>query len=137
MYRIGVPLPASGTADVRDGEHLRHIVMGKGIHFDQVAIDWRENESVTWSYRFAPDSFPPHALDDHVRVGGHYFDVGNTTYSLRPSGAGTLLEIRMNYRVSTRFNWYAGPVADLLIGNFEENILRFYARRAESGKPVS
>jgi len=137
MYRIGVPLPASGTADVRDGEHLRHIVMGKGIHFDQVAIDWRENESVTWSYRFAPDSFPPHALDDHVRVGGHYFDVGNTTYSLRPSGAGTLLEIRMNYRVSTRFNWYAGPVADLLIGNFEENILRFYARRAESGKPAS
>ncbi|MEJ0086617.1 MAG: hypothetical protein WDO72_13095 [Pseudomonadota bacterium] len=43
----------------------------------------------------------------------------------------------MNYRVSTRFNWYAGPVADLLIGNFEENILRFYARRAEAYKPVS
>ncbi|MEO8061744.1 MAG: SRPBCC domain-containing protein [Pseudomonadota bacterium] len=137
MYRIGVPLPASGAADVRDGEHLRHIVMGKGIHFDQVATDWRENQSVTWNYRFGPDSFPPHALDDHVRVGGHYFDVGATTYSLRPSGAGTLLEIHMNYRVSTRFNWYAGPVADLLIGNFEETILRFYARRATGYRPAS
>ncbi|MEJ0086616.1 MAG: SRPBCC domain-containing protein [Pseudomonadota bacterium] len=87
MYRIGVPLPASGAADVRGGEHLRHIVMGKGIHFDQVASEWRENQSVTWHYRFAPDSFPPHALDDHVRVGGHYFDVGATTYSLRARAA--------------------------------------------------
>jgi hypothetical protein len=137
MYRIGVPLPSAGTGDLRDGEHLRHIVMGKGIHFDQVATVWRENESVTWNYRFAPDSFPPHALDDHVRVGGHYFDVGATTYALHPAAGGTLLEIRMNYRVSTRFNWYAGPVADLLIGNFEEHILRFYARRATAYKPVS
>jgi hypothetical protein len=137
MYRIGVPLPASGTSEARDGEHVRHIVMGKGIHFDQVATDWRENESVTWRYRFAPDSFPPHALDDHVRVGGHYFDMGYTTYSVRPSGTGTVLELRMNYRISTRFNWYAGPVADLLIGNFEENILRFYARRAEAYAPAS
>jgi hypothetical protein len=137
MYRIGVPLPTAGSGDIRDGEHLRHIVMGKGIHFDQVATEWRENESVTWNYRFAPDSFPPRALDDHVRVGGHYFDVGDTTYSLRPSGAGTVLEIHMKYRVSTRFNWYAGPVADLLIGNFEEHILRFYARRAEGYEPAS
>jgi hypothetical protein len=137
MYRIGVPLPASGAADRQAGEHLRHIVMGKGIHFDQVATEWRENESVTWNYRFMPDSFPPHALDDHVRVGGHYFGVGATTYSLRPQDGGTLLEIHMKYRVSTRFNWYAGPVADLLIGNFEENILRFYARRAEAYAPAS
>jgi hypothetical protein len=38
----------------------------------------------------------------------------------------------MSYRVSTRFNWYAGRVAELLVGNFEETALRFYARRAEA-----
>ena len=31
----------------------------------------------------------------------------------------------MHYRVSTHFNWYAGPVADLLVGNFAEVVLRF------------
>jgi hypothetical protein len=36
----------------------------------------------------------------------------------------------MSYRVSTPFNWYARPIAELLIGNFEEAALRFYARRA-------
>ena len=33
--------------------------------------------SRTW-----PDSFPPHALDDHVMLGGHYFDVDSTAYRL-------------------------------------------------------
>ena len=37
MYRIGVPLPTAGAGDFRDGEHLRHITMGRGVRFDQVA----------------------------------------------------------------------------------------------------
>jgi hypothetical protein len=39
----------------------------------------------------------------------------------------------VRYRLSTSFNWYAGPVLDLLVGNFEDAILAFYARRAEAG----
>jgi hypothetical protein len=130
MYRIGVPVPSAGAGESRDGEHLRHIAMGKGIRFDQVATEWLPNERVTWRHRFAPDSFPAGALDDHVRIGGEYFDVGETTYELRPDGAGTRLSVRMRYRVSTHFNWYAGPVADFLVGDFADRILTFYARRA-------
>jgi hypothetical protein len=132
MYRIGVPVPSAGAGEMRDGEHLRHITMGKGIRFDQVATEWLPDERVSWRYRFAPDSFPAGALDDHVRIGGEYFDVGDTTYSLRPDGDGTRLSVRMRYRVSTHFNWYAGPVADFLVGDFAESILDFYARRALS-----
>jgi hypothetical protein len=131
LYRIGVPMPVEGIGDSDDGEHLRHITMGKGIRFDQVATEWLENKSVSWRYRFSDDSFPAGALDDHVRIGGHYFDLGETQYSLVESGDGTRLRVRMHYRVSTQFNWYAGPLADLLVGNFEESVLRFYARRAE------
>ena len=61
-----------------------------------------------WTYHFAPDSFPPHALDDHVQIGGHYFDIIDTTYTLRPlDSTSTRLDIQMHYRVSTDFNWYA------------------------------
>jgi hypothetical protein len=137
MYRIGVPVPSAGAGAVREGEHLRHITMGKGIRFEQVATEWRPNERVTWAHRFAPDSFPAGALDDHVRIGGEYFDVGETTYTLRPDGSGTRLSVRMRYRVSTHFNWYAGPVADFLVGDFAARILDFYARRAQSSQPAS
>jgi hypothetical protein len=106
--------------------------MGKGIQFDQVATLWEPNHRVLWTYRFAADSFPPHALDDHVRIGGEYFDLLDTEYLLTPVGNQTELRIRMSYRVSTRFNWYAQPIAEILIGNFEEVILGFYANRATS-----
>jgi hypothetical protein len=132
MYRIGVPLPEAGAAATEDGAHLRHVTMGRGVRFDQVAVEWLENERVSWRYRFSEDSFPPGALDDHVRIGGEYFDLGESTYSLTPVEGGTRLSLRMRYRVSTHFNWYSGLVADFLIADFSEVILGFYARRAEA-----
>ena len=133
MYRIGVPLPLSGvTQETADGGHERHVNMGKNIRFDQVATDWQPERHVRWIYRFKPDSFPPHALDDHVMIGGQYFDLLDTEYTLTPMGSATELTVSMRYRVSTQFNWYAEPVAKFLVGNLEQAFLSFYARRAET-----
>ena len=71
-------------------------------------------------------------LDDHVVVGGYYFDVKDTSYALKPNGDGTELRITMGYRVTTQFNWYAEPWARFLLGNFEEVVLDFYRRRSEA-----
>jgi uncharacterized protein YndB with AHSA1/START domain len=130
MYRIGVPLPLSAVTEERRGALVRHIEMGRGVRFDQVASEWEPLERIVWRYRFAPDSFPPGALDDHVRIGGHYFDVIDTEYTLEPAAGGTRLTARMRYRVSTHFNWYARPLARLLVRNFEQTALAFYANRA-------
>jgi hypothetical protein len=131
VYRIGVPVPEAGITERRGDRLVRKITMGKSIHFDQVSTDWAENEHVRWNYVFAEDSFPPHALDDHVTIGGHYFDILETTYSLTPrDGNTTELRVHMRYRVSTDFNWYANWIAQLLIGNFEEAALKLYAQRA-------
>ncbi|HET8699937.1 MAG TPA: SRPBCC domain-containing protein [Gammaproteobacteria bacterium] len=131
MYRIGVPLPLSAVTERRGTALVRHIAMAKNVHFDQVADDWLALRRVRWTYRFAPDSFPPGALDDHVRIGGEYFDVADTEYTLEPAPGGTRLGVRMGYRVSTHFNWYARPIAWLLVRNFEGAALQFYAGRAE------
>ncbi len=131
MYRIGVPLPIAGVTERTPAGFVRKVSMGKSIHFDQVATDWQEDRHVRWIYRFEKDSFPPRALDDHVMIGGHYFDLLDTSYTLTPVSAQmTELRIAMHYRVSTQFNWYAEGVARLLIGNFADVILQFYGRRA-------
>jgi hypothetical protein len=131
LYRIGVPLPVSGVTRQTPDGLIRAVRMGKSVHFEQYSDDWLENRRVRWQYRFAKDSFPPGALDDHVVIGGHYFDLLDTTYSLSPlDGRGTELRITITYRVSTDFNWYADPVARLLIGNFEQVILEFYRDRS-------
>ena len=131
LYKIGVPLPESGETRKAPEGLVRSVVMGSAIHFEQVATDWQENQHVRWTYRFTEDSFPPQALDDHVAIGGHYFDIIDTTYTLTPLDASaTELRVQFRYRVSTDFNWYADAVARLLIGNFEEVILGFYRQRA-------
>jgi hypothetical protein len=132
MYKIGVPLPKSAVTEESAFGRERKIIMGKQIHFTQVVTEWEENRYVRWTYRFDADSFPPQALDDHVRIGGEYFDLIDTAYTLTPKPNGdTELKVSMQYRVSTQFNWYAKRVARLLIGNFEHVALDFYARRAE------
>lgn len=133
-YRIGVPVPESGVTERTKDGLVRRIRMGKGIHFDQVVMEWEENRHVRWHYWFYEDSFPPNALDDHVRIGGHYFDIEESSYTLTPRDNATELSISMTYRVSTRFNWYANAIGQYLLGNFEETVLDFYRRRSEAGQ---
>jgi hypothetical protein len=132
MYRIGVPLPVSATSEEGNGQLVRHVTMGKNIHFDQIATDWEPGHWVLWTYRFTEDSFPPQAFDDHVRIGGRYFDVIDTEYVIEPTPAGSTLHVTMHYRVSTTYNWYVRPIANFLVVNFEQTALAFYAHRAES-----
>ncbi|MGH8080083.1 MAG: hypothetical protein ACREP7_05870 [Lysobacter sp.] len=136
MYRIGVPTPLAGITHETPTGLVREVRMGKGIHFKQMSADWKPQRYVRWQYQFDPDSVPPRALDDHVRIGGHYFDLLDTRYTLTPRGNATELSIRMGYRVSTGFNWYTVPLARLLIGNFSEVILDFYRHRAEAAPPA-
>ena len=131
-YRIGVPMPLAGITQQTSTGTVRKITMGKGVHFDQIAAESQENKYVRWTYRFYADSFPPRALDDHVMIGGQYFDFKDTSYTLTPRGNATELTIRMQYRVSTQFNWYADSVAQLLLGNAEEVLLNFYRHRSEA-----
>ena len=129
--RIGVPMPMSGmTRQMPDGM-VRESRWGKQVHFEEVIQDWEPERYLRWTYRFAPDSFPPHALDDHVVIGGHYFDVLDTSFTLVPDGAVTHLSTKVQYRISTQFNFYANWVAQLLLGDLFEVGLRLYKVRSE------
>jgi hypothetical protein len=131
IYRVGVPKPLTGvTTPLEDGA-IRRVTMGKNIYFDEVLTDVREPEFVRWTYRFYADSFPDGALDEHVVIGGKYFDVIDTAYRLTPQGASTVLAVRIRYRVSTTFNWYAYPASRFLMGDLAESNLAYYRGRAE------
>src|SRR3954470_16301354 len=130
MYRIGVPAPREVRGETRGTEHLRHVVLDRGVRFDQVATTWQEPSVVVWRYQFDVDSFPPGALEDHVLIGGEYFDIRTCTFALTPAAGGTRLSLSTQYRVSTHFNWYAGRIGDFVVGDFVETSLALYARRA-------
>ena len=131
-WRIGVPMPMDGWTQEEAGGRVRHVQWQKNVRFDELITEWEPPRRVKWHYRFAPDSFPAGALDDHVVIGGHYFDLRDTAYTLAPHEGGTTLRIDVSWRVSTRFNWYADRVAQFLLGDFSAHILRFYKARSEA-----
>jgi uncharacterized protein YndB with AHSA1/START domain len=131
-YRIGVPMPVSGvTVETPEGR-VRQVHWQKNVRFDEIITDWQPGRLLRWQYRFTPDSFPAGSLDDHVMIGGQYFDLRDTAYTLTPRDGGTELRIDVSWRLSTRFNWYADRVLQALLGNGSENILRFYKARSEA-----
>jgi uncharacterized protein YndB with AHSA1/START domain len=133
--RIGVPMPMAGVIEMRPGEsptgYVRRSEWQKSVHFEGLITDWQPSKLMRWTYRFSPDSFPPQALDDHVMIGGHYFDLIDTSFRLAPTRDGTRLTISANYRVSTQFNFYAEPVAEFLLGNMLDTATHFYQTRSE------
>jgi uncharacterized protein YndB with AHSA1/START domain len=130
-YRIGVPYPIEAITVATDEGRVRKLRWQQGVHFDEPILDWEENRYIRWSYRFAPDSIPPGALDEHVTIGGRHFDLVDTSYRLEPEAGGTRLSIVVDYRISTRFNWYAGRLGRFLVDDSARTILAFYQRRAE------
>lgn len=134
--RIGVPAPLSGTLQQTPEGRVRRSEWGKHVHFDEIIRDWDPGRHVRWTYRFSADSFPPGALDDHVVIGGHYFDLIDTSFTLAERGGTTRVTTRVRYRVSTQFNFYARPVAQFLLGNLSAHGLQLYKSRAESARRI-
>lgn len=136
-FRIGAPMPQSGVTRVTPEGRVRETRWGRQVRFEELIADedWEPARRVRWIYRFSADSFPPGSLDDHVVIGGHYFDLVDTSYTLRPDGAATVVIMRANYRLSTQFNVYADLIAQWLLGDFGEVILGFYKTRSEAGPP--
>ncbi len=132
VYGIGVPYPVSGVTRQTPEGLIRDSVWQKGVRFEELIQQSVPNEYLRWTYRFEDGSFPKGALDDHVKVGGKYFDVLDTAFTLKPLDAQrTQLTLDVNYRVSTEVNFYAGPLADWMFKDFSAVILDFYKKRSE------
>jgi hypothetical protein len=130
IYAIGAPKPLSGISRATAQGHVRTVQLQKGAHFEQEFLDWQPARYARWRFVFTPDSFPPGTLDDHVIIGGHYFDLLDGELRMTPRGPSTTVTLRVRYRVSTQFNWYAVPLARALVGNLQDSLLDYYGKSA-------
>lgn len=130
---IGFPQPIAATLNHPGVGGMRTASFDRGVVFREVIIDWVPEKRI----RFTIDAstVPSKALDEHVTIGGPYFDVLTGTYELRPlSPSRTLLVLTSEHRVSTRFNLYATWWADRIMSSIQTNILYVLRERAESAR---
>lgn len=135
VYQIGVPYPMEARTLEGKVGGLRALQWERGVKFAEIITAWEPNHYIAWDYKFTADSFPPGSLDEHIVIGGHYFNVESTAYVLQPEANGTRLTIQVNTSVSTNFNHYADFWARFLVTDTAKTILQFYKTRAESPSP--
>jgi uncharacterized protein YndB with AHSA1/START domain len=130
-HLMGVPRPVEGVNVATPEGEVRHSRWDRGVRFEGKVRERREPEFIRWEYAFDAHSFPPGSMDEHVAIGGRYFDLQDTAFTLHESQGGTRLEIVAHYRVTSSVNFYAVPAATLLGHDFIATILGLYKLRSE------
>lgn len=129
---IGVPKPIEGVNVTNPEGENRYSLWERGVNFRGAVTNRRDNQTIAWRYIFDDKSFPPGSMDEHVAIGGRYFNLHDTTFNLQNLANGqTRLEIVAHYRVTTSINFYAVPLANLLGQDFAHTILGLYKHRSE------
>ena len=132
-HAIGVPRPVEGVNRLTEDGEVRYSVWERGVQFRGIVRERREHESIHWEYAFDSHSFPPGSMDDHVAIGGKFFNLKDTRFELREIRPGqTELLLTARYRVSSTINFYAVPAATVLGHDFVHTILGLYKFRSES-----
>ena len=132
FLRMGFPRPLSAEIDRETVGGVRKARFAGGVLFLETVTDLAQDSLLSFSIRAQTDSIPPSTLDEHVTIGGPYFDVLRGTYRIERLGADSVrLHLESRLRVSTHFNWYAGLWADAVMGSIQRNILEVERARAE------
>lgn len=131
-HLIGFPRPVAARANGIGVGSFREASFERGVVFTERVTTFEPEKELSFSIHADPDSIPARALDQHVTVGGDYFDVLEGTYRIVPRDGGVELQLSSEYRLSTTFNGYAGLWTDFIMRDTQNYILRIVAKRAES-----
>jgi hypothetical protein len=132
-HLIGFPRPVEATLSFEGEGGIRHASFERGVVFVETIRVWEPGRRLAFAIDADPDSIPARALDEHVTVGGPYFDVLEGEYEIEPLAADRVrLHLASRHRLSTRFNFYAGAWTDFILADTQRYILEALKRRCEA-----
>lgn len=131
--RIGFPSPVEATLSHEGIGGVRHASFERGVLFVETIDTWEPEHRLGFSIHAETAQIPSTTLDEHVTVGGDYFDVLRGEYRLEPLADGRIrLHLLSQHRVSTDFNWYAHLWSDAVMADLQKTILRVVRNRCEA-----
>jgi hypothetical protein len=137
-HRIGFPDPVEATLSHEGIGGVRQATFAGGVLFVETIDIWEPEQRLGFSIKAQTDQIPNTTLDEHVRVGGPFFDVLHGEYRIEPlQDGGVRLHLSSQQRISTDFNWYARLWADATMADLQSRILRVIKARCERASGVS
>jgi hypothetical protein len=137
-HRIGFPRPVAAVLSHPGVGGVRTATFEHGLTFHETVTDWQPSHQLAFSIKADTAHIPPTTLDEHVTIGGPYFDVLDGEYRIEPQSDGTvLLHLTSHQRLSTDFNGYAGLWSDAVMSSLQQSILQVIQHRCETQQQIA
>jgi hypothetical protein len=129
---IGFPRPIEATMSYEGVGAVRHGIFERGLSFNETVTAWDPGRRYAFTIRANTAAIPRTTLDEHVTVGGRFFDLLDGEYIVEPLANGdVLLHLNSRERLSTDFNLYAAMWSDAVMRDVQNNILYVIRNRCE------
>lgn len=129
---IGFPRPIAATLSRESLGGVRRATFEGNVVFIETVNVWEPDRRLAFSIHSDPSAIPTTTLDEHVTVGGPFFDVLNGEYRIEMIALDrAILHLSSEHRLSTHFNSYAGLWTEFLMRDIQENILYVIKNRCE------
>lgn len=134
---LRIPPPVDARLDKREVGGVRTIRWGEAASFQEIVTQWETNAVLGWRFSFPDDSLTT-ALDPHVRLDQPYLTVLDGSYRLTPLRDGrTLVTLRSRYRLKTPINRYFAAWGQVIVGDFQSDILHVIAGRVQPDRSAN
>lgn len=131
---LGFPRPVKAELDFNGIGGYREAIFTNGLVFHETVTEYKDQEKMVFTIKANPHEIPSTTLDEHIVIGGKYFDVLNGIYRLEKLNSHTYrLHLSSHFQLSTTFNAYAGLWAKWIMKDIQNNILQVQKYRAENG----
>jgi len=131
-HRLGFPRPTEAVLEGTGVGSVRYARFEGDVLFVEKVTEWEENKRLSFSIAADTKNIPPTTFDEHVTIGGPYFDVLHGTYWIEPLGPNRVrLHLSSDQRLATGFNVYAGWWTEWVMHDLQDYILRIIKARAE------
>ena len=131
-HRLGFPRPTEAVLEGTGVGSVRYARFEGDVLFVEKVTEWEENKRLSFSIEADTKNIPPTTFDEHVTIGGPYFDVLHGSYWIESRGPDrVVLHLASDQRLSTGFNFYSQWWTVWLMNDLQSYILRIIKARAE------
>lgn len=129
---LGFPKPVKAELDTSAVGGYRKAIFQKGLIFHETVTQYDDLKFMEFQIKANTYEIPSTTLDEHILIGGEYFDMLNGTYKLEKIRDNKYnLILYSNFSMKTTFNSYASIWGNWIMKDIQNNILRVIKTRSE------
>lgn len=129
---LNFPRPVEATLNRNEVGGYREAKFERGLIFHETVTEYEDLKFMKFTIKANTYEIPSTTLDNHILIGGEYFDMLDGTYELQKLDTQRFkLILYSNFSLKTTFNFYAGIWGKWIMTDIQNNILQVIKDRSE------